>query len=244
LDEKVVRAILDAQELYVRLGRLIAEMPNFYVSNFETMKWLSQAIALLELTGALDDIVRLNDAADHVAEHPNIYAKAIPPIMYRALARAELKAPASVSGKFIPAGNALDAMAAVGKVLKEAKQQALIVDPYMDETLLNDFAVMLQDGISLRLLSDSHSVKPSLKPAVQRWSTQHGARRPIEARNTPPRALHDRLIIVDDSRTWTLTQSFKDLAARSPASIILVDADIAALKIPAYAALWANAQPV
>jgi hypothetical protein len=43
-------------------------------------------------------------------------------------------------GAFIPAGNAFDAMAAIGSVLRTAKQGVFIVDPYMDEKALTDFA--------------------------------------------------------------------------------------------------------
>jgi hypothetical protein len=56
--------------------------------------------------------------------------------------------------------------------------------------------------------------------------------------------LHDRLIIVDWSQVWTLTQSLKDFAARSPASVIRVDGDLARLKIDAYEQLWTAAQPL
>ncbi|WP_352710980.1 hypothetical protein [Mesorhizobium opportunistum] len=36
----------------------------------------------------------------------------------------------------------MDAMSAIGKVLKEARSRLLIVDPYLDETILTDFAPM------------------------------------------------------------------------------------------------------
>lgn len=34
----------------------------------------------------------------------------------------------------------MDTMSANGKVLKEARSRLLIVDPYLDETILTDFA--------------------------------------------------------------------------------------------------------
>ncbi|BAM92882.1 hypothetical protein S58_69160 [Bradyrhizobium oligotrophicum S58] len=40
---------------------------------------------------------------------------------------------------------------------------------------------------------------------------------------------------------WTLTQSLKDFAARSPATIVKVDAETAALKVSAYGAIWQTA---
>ena len=73
-------------------------------------------------------------------------------IVQRALAKAELKAPATVQGSFIPAGNALDAMAAIGKILGGATQDVLIVDPYMDEKVLTNFAPLAPEHVAIRLL--------------------------------------------------------------------------------------------
>ena len=135
-------------------------------------------------------------------------------------------------------------MAAVGKVLQEAKQTLLIVDPYMDEKVLTDFAGLAPAGVTLHLLADTQGHKPTLKPAVTRWAAQHGTARPVEARLAAPRTLHDRLIVVDGAGAWTLTQSFNALAARSPASIVRVDAETAALKVAAYDSMWQAAGPL
>jgi len=43
--------------------------------------------------------------------------------LYRALAAAELKAPVSAQGSFIPAGNAFDAFAALAKVARERQRR-------------------------------------------------------------------------------------------------------------------------
>jgi len=56
--------------------------------------------------------------------------------------------------------------------------------------------------------------------------------------------LHDRLIVVDGKIVWTLTQSLNAFAARSPASLVRVDPETAALKVAAYEQLWKNAKPL
>jgi hypothetical protein len=168
-------------------------------------------------------------------------AREVLAILYRAWAVAQLSAPAAVQGAFIPAGNAFDAMVAVGKVLQTTTKDVLLVDPYMDEKALTDFAVQAPAAVTIRLLADHGAHKPSLKPAVKRWVAQHGATRPLEARLAPTRTLHDRLIAVDGSGVWILTQSLNAFAARSPATIVRVDPDTAALKIVAYAAIWQRA---
>jgi hypothetical protein len=96
----------------------------------------------------------------------------------------------------------------------------------------------------VRLLADQQYVKPGLKPATQRWTQQHGNSRPLQARLTAPRTLHDRLIAVDGKDAFTLTQSLNGLAVRSPATIVRVPADVAALKIPAYDAIWQASVPL
>lgn len=146
-------------------------------------------------------------------------------------AEAGLKASASARGAFIPMGNAFDAMTAIGKVLTGAKHDLLIVDPYMDEKALTDFGLLAPESVFVRLLADEHNHKPTLQPAVDRWKKQYGQKRPLAARLDKTRRLHDRLIFVDRADVWILTQSLKDFAARSPASMVRTDSDAAALKV-------------
>jgi hypothetical protein len=114
-------------------------------------------------------------------------------------------------------------MAVIGSVLRTAKQGVFIVDPYMDEKALTDFAPLAAEGVTIQLLADQQWHKPTLRPARERWSTQYGASRPLEARLAPAKTLHDRLIIIDDEHTWVLTQSLNAFAARSPAAVVRVD---------------------
>ncbi|RWD50456.1 MAG: phosphatidylserine/phosphatidylglycerophosphate/cardiolipin synthase family protein [Mesorhizobium sp.] len=229
---------IDPHELYVRIGNHLAAMPpNMDRYSAQNDIWISKAVAIVEAVGSVPDINEIREAAGWYSAHPEIYASTFWRILQRALARVELAVPAA-SGSFLPVGSPMDAMTAIGKVLKEAKSRLLIVDPYLDETILTDFAPMSAEGVKIDLLSDSGSVKATLAPAVKRWTAQYGIKRPIEARATAPRQLHDRLIIVDDAKVWNVSQSIKDLAARSPASITVVQGDVAMLKIPAYAEMW------
>jgi hypothetical protein len=125
------------------------------------------------------------------------------------------------------------------RVFGSAGSDILLVDPYMDGTILTDFAGSAPSNVSLRLLTDSATVKPDLEPAAKRWKQQHATRH-LELRLAPPRRLHDRVILVDRTKAWAITQSLKDLAKRSPAEIIRSD-DTAALKVAAYEAEWVTA---
>jgi hypothetical protein len=164
-------------------------------------------------------------------------------VLYRVLAAAELNAPASAKGAFIPVGNSFDAFASLAKVLQTATRDALIVDPYMDEAVLTEFGGTVPSGVIFRLLSDHATYKPTLHTAATKWVTKYGVARPLHVRLAPPKALHDRAIFIDQTTAWTITQSFKDLAKRSPAEIVRAD-DTAALKITAYEAIWATARVI
>lgn len=169
------------------------------------------------------------------------YANEILTILYRRHAVAELAAPAAIRGAFINAGNAFSAMVAVGQVLSSAQRSVRIVDPYMDEKALTEFALLAAEQVAVELLADAGTVKPSLQPAAGRFVQQFGAARPLHVRFAPARSLHDRLIVVDGQTVWTLTQSLNAFAARSPASIVRIDGDAVPLKIGAYDDFWNNA---
>lgn len=239
------------ESLYMQLGEAVRSMPDLERCSAlapETLTWLGKVHALILAQGDPVEVGTLKAAVTHFQSGAqNLRAFGVNHItaaLYRALAVAELNAPSSVQGAFIPTGNAFDAMAAVGKVLQEAKQDVLMVDPYMDMTALEHFAVLTPEQVPLRLLADQRDHKATLKPAVARWAAQHGTRRPITARLAAPKSLHDRLIVVDGTVAWTLTQSFNRLAARSPASIGRVDPETAALKVAAYETMWQAAVPI
>ncbi len=240
---------IDPESLYVQLGRLVETMPDFSMSGplpAPSLQWLGRAHALVLATGEIGDVIQLKNEIDRLKSEifgPSA-ALQIAAIIYRALAVAELNAPAAARGAFIPAGNAFDALAAIGNVLQTAKKDVLIVDPYMDANALMDFAVLAPERVLLRLLADQQDHKATLEPAVRRWKAQHGASRPLEAKLAPARILHDRLIAVDGADAWTLTQSLNAFAARSPASIIRADVEVSVRKIAAYEAIWLAATPI
>ena len=246
---------MDAQTRYVSLGRLIEAAPNLVgTGNYspEIIQWLSRGYALV---AASKDISEANFFRNFMNEAIDAYSlvysdrriglsKQIMAILYRQLALAELEAPAAVQGAFIPAGNALDAMAAFSKVANRATQDLLIIDPYMDEKTLTDFAPTAHEGVSIRLLADAHYVKATFGPAVSRWLAQYGSKRPLSARLATAKTLHDRLLLIDVKEVWIITQSLNAIAERSPASIVRVEGDTSSDKIAAYQDIWSKSPPL
>lgn len=238
----------DPETLYLQLRRLVATMPDLASGPItpEMNQWLGRAAVLVEAAGDGVDAVKLKVAADHlngVIRETN--AGTIVGAVHRALARAEMKAPASAQGAFIAAGDTLNAFAAVAKVLARAKKDILMVDAYADQTIITGFAVTAPEGVSLRILgADREARKATLRPAVASWVQQFGPGRPIEVRVAPQADLHDRLILIDGTEAWSAGQSFNGMAQKSHTSIEQSDAELAAMKVQAYEALWAVAQPL
>lgn len=242
---------MDPTEALRRLQVLVQSEPNFRtITNDhgcppETLRWLGELHAVLSAMKRIGDEVPLQSAVRRLVQSKGTDGGGeIRIVLYRALAAAELAAPASEQGAFVAAGNELDAYAAISKVLASAKGALLIVDPYMDGKALSDFLPSAAEGVTLRVLADEASVKPTLAPAVEKWSAQFKGVRPLEVRLAPARSLHDRLIVVDETEAWSLTQSLKDFAQRAHGSVLKADAETAALKIAAYSDLWIAARPI
>jgi hypothetical protein len=241
-------AKIDPQSLYVQLGELIATMPTFsngLEPSKNELQWIARAKTLLKVAGNVLTEVNFTVAANAAVKFGTVLDRSPVAEMYVALHEAlyesELSAPVKSQGAFIPAGNVHDALVAIGKVLREATKDALIVDPYLDERVLSDFAGHAAEGVTIRLLADQASHKPTLKPAAERWATQYSTKRPIEVRLAAAKTLHDRLIFVDGKAAYSLTQSIKDFAVKSPASLLRVEPDMATLKVTAYEAVWKTA---
>jgi len=199
---------LDPEVLYRRIGRLIEiapEPPTTAVLSGELMKWIGQALAAIKEVGDVT-IAGEAGAAANLLQTPNRahHFRAIVFALYRALAVVELKAPPSAQGAFIPVGNAFDAYAAIAKILGSAQKDVLIVDPYMDDSVLTDFAASLTEGVPLRLLTDQATAKPNLAPAATRWKAQY-PNRPLEVRLAPARTLHASGVL---GKTPTSSNSF------------------------------------
>lgn len=238
---------MDAETVYRHLGRLIEAMPEFDLQpNLSTEQhlWVGRADAIVMEYGDVRDQVDWRVAVNTLRTAARPHAlESIRNILYRLLANAELKAPVGVQGSFIPVGNSFDAFAALSKILNGASKDVLIVDPYMDEAVLVDFSVAIPEKVQIRLLSDRQFSKPTFLPAAYSWASQYGSDRPLQVRLTDPKMLHDRAIFIDNARAWTLTQSLKDFAKRSPAEIVRAD-DTAQLKMDAYESLWLSADVI
>lgn len=237
---------MDVDLIFRQLVALLAEMPELRAvtetmsTPNETLQWLGKAQALVEAMPFPNDSGKLSVEISMLisTKGSSTYADKIKMTLLKTLEQARLKVPPTTSGAFITAGNEFDAIAVLTKVLSDASSEIMIIDPYMDGSVLSDFAVLAQEGVAVCLLTDASAARPGLEPSRDRWISQYSNLRPLTVKFAPERTLHDRLIIIDKSIAWILTQSLKDFAKRAPATVQRADKDLAALKIAAYAAIW------
>jgi hypothetical protein len=198
---------MSAEALYTQIGQLIEAMPNLTAMgpiSPEVHRWLGRAHVLIgEAEGLLGET--------EFSHHRNTFerdrwagAERITGLLYRALARVETEVPASLAGTFIPAGNTFDAMAAAARIFGLARAELLIVDPYLDEKILTEFALLAPAGVTLKLLCDAAGYKETLTLALRKWVQQYGSTRLVEVKVTSARTLHDRLVAVDRKLVWTV----------------------------------------
>ncbi len=156
---------------------------------------------------------------------------------------AKVKAPDVLQESFIGAGKGFDAFTAIAKVFGKATKEILIVDPYLDEKIFTDFMLAIPEHIPAKLLaSNKNNKRGILQPAFSRWVKQYSSTRPTELKVASDKELHDRLVIVDSTEVWILSQSFNNFAERAPASIML--SQTPKLKIEFYKNMWNNAESI
>lgn len=236
----------EAEAIYIQLNALLAAAPNLTAVDDShnvpeaNLMWLGEVDATIDRLGSISHRADLKIATNMLinTRGSSKYATQIKMIIYRCLGEAQRYAPKTAQSAFIATGSDFDAFVAIQKVIQHADKMIMMIDPYMDQSAIATFCVLANETVSISLLSDTAGLRPALKPAAEKWISQYGDKRPLKVRAAPERSLHDRIIIVDASEAWILTQSLKDFAARSPATIQKVDPQLAQMKFEAYSEIW------
>lgn len=237
----------DYDRCYVMLKQLLAVSPHFVAAprlvNNDDNRWLAQLHACLKELRMIVEIVKLNTAVEHLPTATAYSAvEKIMQLAHNAFAIAEMNASNAVSGGYVAIGAAFDFHLVLSDIVRGAAKDIFVIDPYMNGQAVTNVVTLCADGVSKRLLADKGAVKPDLTPAVESWIKQFGTT--LEARLTPARSLHDRLIIVDFDAVYILTQSIKDFAVRSSGAVQRMDADSGKMKLDSYEGLWTASTPL
>ncbi len=229
---------MDKAVLLAQLRSLLEQAPDFAAfspTSGEHHAWLARAHALISRWNQLEAI-SLASAADfmHMSLLRDGQISKIIGLVHRAIADLELDTPKLANQAFAP-GAVYDFFKALSAALGSATTSIFIIDPYLDEQIFDTYLASVPAGLSVRLLA--HKYGNLLKPAVQKFSAQHGTN--VSVRISPE--FHDRIVFVDDLSCWVMGQSIKDAAKAKPTYLLPLPPDIAKLKQSHYEAIWQQA---
>jgi hypothetical protein len=159
--------------------------------------------------------------------------------------RATDKGAAAIEGKsyveydeqeiFIAKGEVYTAYRAIKNIVSQSQKETLVIDPYVDEDLLDMFA-SLDPAVKIRVLTEH--LKGDFKLAFRKLQQQRGG---IEVRCSSQ--FHDRFIIVDGRACYQLGGSINHAGAK--ATVIGIKSDAIRDRVVAEAeSAWTSANPV
>ena len=103
-------------------------------------------------------------------------------------------------------GQIFDAYIFVNKIIKSAKKSIVLIDNYIDETVLTMFSEKTEN---VKLLILSKEIKPKLELSIKKFNEQY--------KNTEAKIFdicHDRFLIIDNKEIYLLGASLKDLGKK------------------------------
>ena len=111
---------------------------------------------------------------------------------------------------FFPTGATHDAYVNLREILHGASDSLMIVDPYLDESILEMISGVAETIYSVQFLSSN--LKGDFKLEVRKFTDQYSDLS-LEVRKTTE--FHDRFIIVDESKCYHIGASIKDAGGKA-----------------------------
>ncbi len=103
-----------------------------------------------------------------------------------------------------------DAYVGIRALLQKAEKNIVIVDPYVDQSILTLLSACIKPGMSVRLLTSKLPSDFALE--AKKWTTQHAGLL-LEVRTT--KEFHDRFVVLDDTVCWHVGASIKDAGQKA-----------------------------
>lgn len=244
----IARPTLSPEQLLALLEALIREAPVFTYQVPLTdgdLRWLGRADALLDAGGSVSAIVKFRTARSGLGTFTHDRTSILQPL-HDVYYKVELLAPAASQGGFIPGGDTWKGYAAIVKLVQRECDDLLVIDPYLNSEFFTDFIPHAAAKKTVRgLTTKRNEHHPALVTTAGKWARDAASiGSPVELRYAPNNALHDRLIIIDGREVWLVTQSLKDIAKRSPASVTRAEAEVGQLKADHYQSVWQKSTPL
>ena len=236
------------EQLLALLQASIREAPILYFDSSLTdddQRWLGRVVAILEGSGNVLPAATFRIERDRIGYMAFDRAKLMQPL-YDVLSDLELRVPASLQGAFIPPGDNWNGYASLVKLVQTDCDSLLIIDPFVSADIFTDFMPHAVARNGTRILTAKQSkLHEALFASSQKWLATHpDPATSVEVRYAPATALHDRLIIADGTAVWLVSQSMKDIAKKSAASVTRADPELAEMKAKHYGSLWGNSDPI
>jgi len=103
----------------------------------------------------------------------------------------------------------------VRDIIKKAEKEIFIIEPYIDEDLLEITLRGINNLINIKILANSHNPRGKFVKVSNKFISQHKGK--FEARETDK--IHDRGIFIDNKDGWVIGQSLKQ-GGKKPTYII------------------------
>ena len=232
---------MEPEVLLAQLRALFERAPDFELyspTSREHLVWLGQAHALISRWNRVAAI-EIQTASDfltmELVRGSNV-AK-IFGIIQRAIADLELTVPDNTRTVF-KAGEVYDFFRALNEVISSAEKSIFIIDPYLDDSVFNHYLSSRKPEVRVQLLLSKNA--ENLKTSADKYNQQFGG--VVEIRTT--KAVHDRVIFLDEYVCWVLGQSLKDAAKAKPTYLAPLAPDVAPAKLAEYNDIWACANKI
>ncbi len=149
-----------------------------------------------------------------------------------------------IDGKLAPAGSAVrelffpdqsphDAYVEIRTILQKARNRIVIVDPYVDQSILTLLSTCAKPGMNVRILSSK--LPSDFVLEATRWLSQHSGSS-LEVRTA--KEFHDRFIVLDDTACWHVGCSIKDAGNKAFMLSALEDHDNRAALLAQTSKSW------
>ena len=238
----LTRRAIPPEQLLALLEQAIQEAPALLYEEAlseSDVRWLGKADALIEASGSMSATLKFRTARNslHTYAHSR---NAIMQPLYDAHSRVELLAPQAMRGRFIAGGDTWNGYVAIVEILQTPCEEILIVDPYLNSIVYLELSPHLPENTQLKCLAIRRpEYHAGIVAAAAKWASDTISQaRSVEFRYAQAGSLHDRLIIIDKANVWLISQSIKDIAKKSPASILKADPELANIKADHYLAVW------
>ncbi|MEP2989205.1 MAG: hypothetical protein ABJN65_03305 [Parasphingorhabdus sp.] len=230
------------EQLRILLSQHISSAPSLSFKeelSEADLLWIGKAETLIDLAGNPILTMDFRSAKDKLGTYGHNRNDLMLPLI-SAHTLVELKCPVGSQGLFIEPGQSFQGYSAVVRILSQESSGFLVVDPYLNGQTVCDLVPHVLGGTAIHFLTTS-IYRESIDAALNKWRTDKPKLEEfVSVKYAAKGELHDRLIVCRPSTIWLVSQSLKDIAKKSPATLTQPDEQTGEMKIDFYSKLWSK----